>query len=253
VLAEELCFLAGFDIPIHAGATQPLLLGPGQREVPHYAAIGNRPHRTDYPPNTAIEFLRQTIRARPGEITLLGIGPMTNLALLFATDPEIPSLLRELVLMCGVFKLGQDETPPRREYNAITDPIATAMVFRARPARFTSVGLDVTKRCQLPAEECRRHFAKAGGPLAFVAEMAEVWFRHRKDITFHDPLAAAVIFEPALCDYEHGVAEVEVANEAQAGRTLWMPKPGGGPHRIAATVEPARFFEHYFGVVGGSA
>lgn len=248
-LAEVLCRMAGREVPIHAGATQPLLLGPGQREVPHYEAIGNRPHRTDYAPNTAIEFLRETIRAHPGEITLLGIGPMTNLALLFATDPEIPTLLRELVLMCGAFKLGRDETPPRREYNAITDPIATAMVFRARLSRFSAVGLDVTKRCQLPADECRKRFADAGGPLAFVAEMAEVWFRHRQDITFHDPLAAAVVFEPGLCAYEDGVVEVEIANEALAGRTIWKPGSRGVPHRIAVTVDAPRFFEHYFAVV----
>jgi inosine-uridine nucleoside N-ribohydrolase len=127
------------------------------------------------------------------------------------------------------------------------------MVFRARPPRLTAIGLDVTKRCQLPADECRRHFANAGGPLAFVAEMAEVWFRQRQDITFHDPLAAAVIFESSLCGYEHGVVEVEVADEALAGRTLWTPTPGSGLHRIAATVESSRFFEHYFGVIGGSA
>lgn len=50
-----------------------------------------------------IPFLRQTIRAHPGEVTLLGIGPLTNIALLFSIDAEIPLLLKQLVLMCGVF------------------------------------------------------------------------------------------------------------------------------------------------------
>lgn len=250
-LAEVLCRMAGRQIPIHAGATQPLLIGPGQREVPHYAAIGNRPHRMDYPANTAIEFLRRTIRAHPHEIVLLGIGPMTNLALLFATDPEIPSLLKELVLMCGSFIAGPNENPPRREYNAMTDPLATAMVYCTRPPRCTSFGLDVTKRCQLPAQECRRRFAKAGGPLEFVAEMAEIWFRHRKEITFHDPLAAAAIFEPTLCEYEEGEVGVEFASESHAGLTRWDSKSLQKPHRIAAKVDSSEFFDHYFHVVGG--
>src|SRR5262245_50317705 len=86
-LAEVLCSMAGRKVTIHAGATQPLLIGTDQREVPHYEAIGDRPRRKDYAANTAVEFLRRTIRTRPHEITLLGIGPMSNLALLFATDP----------------------------------------------------------------------------------------------------------------------------------------------------------------------
>jgi hypothetical protein len=54
-------------------------------------------------------------------------------------------------------------------------------------------------RCQLPAEECRRRFGAAGGPLAIVADMAEVWFKEGSShITFHDPLAAAGLFEPGL-------------------------------------------------------
>jgi len=251
-LAEVVCRAAGRErIPIHAGSPGPLWIGPGQTVVHHYEAIANRPHRKDYPPHTAVEFLRQAIRKRPHEITLLGIGPLTNIALLFATDPEIPSLLKELVLMCGVFTGPMNLGPNAREYNAITDPIATAMVFRSRPPQFTSIGLDVTKRCQLPADECRSRFAKAGGPLAIVAEMAEVWFRHRQEITFHDPLAAAVIFEPGLCKYETGEVSVETTDSTLAGLTAWNPKSEQKPHRIAVEVDSARFFDHYFGVVGG--
>src|SRR5688572_21708164 len=77
-LAEVLCQRAGKKVTIHAGSPGPLLTGPGQREVPHYEAIGNRPYRRDYPPHSAVEFLKQTIRAHPHEVTLLAIGPMTN-------------------------------------------------------------------------------------------------------------------------------------------------------------------------------
>src|SRR5881397_3451936 len=103
-LCEVICRAAGREeIPIHAGASSVLLLGPGQPRVPQYEAIRERPHRRDYEPGAAVEFLRRTIRRRPGEITLLAIGPFTNVALLFATDPEIPSLLKELVIMGGVY------------------------------------------------------------------------------------------------------------------------------------------------------
>ncbi|MCW5853662.1 MAG: nucleoside hydrolase [Anaerolineae bacterium] len=191
------------------------------------------------------------IYARPHEVTLLGIGPLTNLALLLASDPQLPSLLKELVLMCGVFTAGNGHGPAATEWNAKVDPLATAMVFRARPPRFTCIGLEVTTRCQLAAEECRARFARVGGPLKVVAAMAEVWFRDRPQITFHDPLAAAVIFEPELCQYTTGEIDVETQSAALAGLTCFNPSAEHPPHRVAVGVDAARFFGHYFDIVGG--
>ncbi|HOJ20657.1 MAG TPA: nucleoside hydrolase [Armatimonadota bacterium] len=251
-LAAEICRAAGRDdVPIHAGAPGPLLFGPGQPNVPQYEAVASRPHRTDFPPGAALEFMRQTIRQRPGEIVLLAIGPMTNLGLLFAADPEIPSLLKELVLMCGVFTAGNGHGPGAREWNAFCDPVATAITYRARPPRFTSIGLEVTTRCILGADECRARFQKAGGPLSIVAEMAEVWFRGSPRITFHDPLAASVIFEEGLCRYQEGLVEVETTSQRLGGLTTWNPNSEEKPHRIAVSVDSEAFFAHYFGVVGG--
>ena len=70
------------------------------------------------------------------------------------------------------------------------------------------VGLDVTFKCQMHAEECRTRFKKAGGPLAPVAAMAEVWFKDRPEITFHDPLAAALLFAPQVCNMKRGTVTV---------------------------------------------
>jgi purine nucleosidase len=131
------------------------------------------------------------------------------------------------------------------------DPLATAMVFQARPPRLTSVGLEVTTRCLLPAEECRRRFLAAGGPLAIVAEMAEVWFKDSPHITFHDPLAAALIFEPELCQYASGQVTVETRSTELAGLTHFRVVKADPPHRVATDVEPEAFFTHYFSVVGG--
>ena len=61
------------------------------------------PHCEGFAPNVAVDFLRQTIRSRPGEITLLSVGPLTNIGLLFALDPEIPELLKQYVMMGGVY------------------------------------------------------------------------------------------------------------------------------------------------------
>jgi purine nucleosidase len=248
-LAEIVCRAAGReDIPIHAGLAGPLLTGPGQPNVPQFDAVATLRHRTDYA-NTAVNFLRDTIRAHPGEITLLGVGPMTNLAVLFALDPEIPSLLKRVVLMCGVYTSRGGQGPGAREWNALIDPVATAIVYKQAAGKLLGVGLDVTTRVTMPVVECRARFARAGGPLAIAGQMAEVWFQHANQITFHDPLAAALIFVPDLCTYERGAAYPVIEPEALEGLTRWEPG-GNGPHTIATTVDADRFLRHYFGVVG---
>jgi purine nucleosidase len=81
--------------------------------------------------------------------------------------------------------------------------------------------------------------------------MAEVWFRGREHLVLHDPLAAAVLFEPTLCGYAEGQASVAIHEQSLAGLTRFAPMTEAPPHRVATTVEAERFFEHYFGVVGG--
>jgi len=87
------------DVPIYAGISEPRS-GPGQPNVPHYSAVEHRAGSLNFP-TEAVEFLRSTIRSRPGEITLLTVGPFTNLAALLELDPEIPSLCRSIVSMAG--------------------------------------------------------------------------------------------------------------------------------------------------------
>jgi purine nucleosidase len=239
-LASVLCKIAGKRIPIHPGRQQPLLIEQMQPSVPQAAALNRWAHDTDFSRGEAVEFLRKTIRANPGEVVLFGIGPMTNIAALFAADEEIPKLLKGLVLMCGVFS-GRNSA---REWNALVDPTATAIVYRAQPPFHRSVGLDVTTKVTMPADEVRKKFQ---APLLRpVLDFAEVWFEHTKLITFHDPLAATVIFDDAICGFEPGRIEIELKSDQMAGATLWFPNDPAGHHEFATTVDPSRFFEHYF-------
>jgi purine nucleosidase len=119
------------DVPVRAGLRGPLLTGPGQAEVPQYAAFTGT--TADRCPNTgscAIEFMREAIHSRPGEITLLAIGPLTNVAALFASDPAIPGLLKQVVLMCGTYGHTYAGRLCHTEWNAHCDPVAAAVVFQ---------------------------------------------------------------------------------------------------------------------------
>jgi purine nucleosidase len=231
------------DVPIHCGASNVLWIGPGQPTVPQFEFIRDLPQRKEWPTNTAVDFLRRTIRNRPGEITLLTIGPLTNIALLFAVDPEIPSLLRGMVSMAGVFF----REGTKLEWNCLVDPIATAMVFRARPPGHVCIGLDVTLKCVMSAAQARRRFAPP--PLTVVTQMAETWFSKSWDFTFHDPLAAAILFHPELCTYEDGEVNLVIDPAAEkTGETRLTPVQGKAPHRVAREVKVDEFFNEFFSV-----
>jgi inosine-uridine nucleoside N-ribohydrolase len=249
MLASAICRAAGREIPIFPGAPLPLLVPPHQPVAQQAAALDRWPHATDFPAGRAVSFLRDTIRSHPGEVTLLAIGPMTNIALLFTMDPEIPSLLKGFYMMIGAFSQGIVFTDMRYEWNALNDPHATAIVYKARPPVHRSIGLDVTLQVQMDAAEVRQRFQ---APLLRpVLDMAEVWFQMRPEVTFHDPLAAVALFDDHVCTFERGQVDVELASAHLPGMTYFATQPQG-PHEVALKVDPARFFAEYFGVTAGT-
>jgi len=201
-------------------------------------------HDKEFPRGQAIEFLRRTINEHPGEVILLTIGPLTNIGLLFRVDPEIPLLLKGLVMMCGVFTNRRAGVGPL-EWNAIGDPHATAMVYRSVISIHRSIGLDVTTRVTMDAKQVRERFqSDLHRP---VLDFAEAWFQQRDTITFHDPLAATTIFDDQICVFQKGTVEVELASERLKGITFWR-SGGTERHEVALEVDSGRFFEHYFSV-----
>lgn len=239
------------EVPVVAGLHGPVCGGPGQPEVPQYAAIADKPHRKDFERGHAVDFIRHTIRSRPGEITLLTIGPLTNVAAAFLVDPELPKLVKRVVTMGGRFfpPAGWMKDGKWSEWNILCDPTAAKMFYDARAAEHVSYGLDVTEKCTMGAAEVRQRF----GGIAVLREllaMAEVWFHKSDKITFHDPLAAVGIFELGVCGYERGTVSLEPsASDQAASRTYFTTSlDGAGPHTVAKTVESGRFFEKYFSV-----
>jgi purine nucleosidase len=246
-MASAQCIAAGKTVPIYPGIEAPFLVGQKQPECPQASALGNWPHQRDFPTNEAIDFLRRTIRKYPGEVTLLATGPMTNIGILFALDPEIPSLLKQLVMMVGVFTDKLTDRPPL-EWNAICDPHAIAKIYQTPVAVHRSIGLDVTVQVTMHAEEVRKRFQTP--LLRPVLDFAEVWFAERPVITFHDPLAATTLFSDVICSFTRGNVGIELIDPDMLGRTTWAAA-ADGPHEVALEVAPNQFFDHFFSVVEG--
>jgi len=247
-LASAICRAAGREIPIFPGAEDPLIVEQKQKCAPQAAALVRWDHQTNFPKGEAVEFMRKTIRAHPGEVILLAIGPLTNLGLLFAIDPEIPAFLKGVVMMGGYFFHRLPEVSPV-EWNASGDPHASAIVYRARVPLHRSVGLDVTRQVVLTAEEVRRRFKSE--LLRPVLDFAEIWFTgYYPSITFHDPLAAATIFDERLCTFRQGSITIELEDAAYAGYTHWRDGGEENPQEVAESVDAEAYFRHFFSICG---
>lgn len=240
MIASSLCNAVDKDIPIYPGVEQPLMTPLRQAHAPQAMALANWKHDADFPHGQAIAFLNHTIRAYPGEVMLLGTGPLTNIALLFATQPDIPQLLKGLILACGQYTL------PGREWNVLNDPYAAAIVYRANVPIHRSVSFDISEQISIPAAEFR---ARCHLPhLRPVLDFAEVWFQHKETITFYSPLAAATIFDEQVAIFTPGTIEVELKDKELLGKTYWQPDGQEARHQLATSVDTQHFFERFFEV-----
>jgi purine nucleosidase len=224
-LASALC---PADVPIAPGAARPLEGEPLQEPpLEAEALLARWPHRESFDED-AVSLMRRVIRAHPGEVTLVAIGALTNVAQLFRADPAVPALLRSLVLMGGQYLARGD----KGEWNVRNDPAAASLVFQAGVPHLRAIGLDVTRQVHMDAASFRARF---DGKLV---EFAGPWLALRDGVTFHDPLAAVTLFEPAVCGYERGTVTLD------GPFTVFDPSPGG-PHEIATSVSPGAFFDHF--------
>jgi purine nucleosidase len=245
-LASVMCKAAGKDIPIYPGADHPMN-GVQRQSIAQQAAVLPRwPHETDFPRGQAVDFLADTIRSHPGEVTLLTIGPLTNAGMLFSEHPDVPELLDGFVMMGGNFDEAGPQGP-RIEWNVACDPLASEITYKATVRLHRSLGLNVTQQVMMSADEVRQKYT---APLLRpVLDMAEVWFAgFYPFITYHDPLAAATIFEPDLCSYEQGTVRLDHTDKP--GRTIWQPGATDAPHQVAMKVDVDRYFEHFFNIAG---
>lgn len=239
----------GTAIPVHAGAVAPLIhryefpaAFHGVTGLDSTGATLPQPRRALAPGHAALEILAR-VNAAPGEITLVVLGPMTNVALALALDPEMAGKVKELVFMGGGL-IGGNVTP-RAEFNLWADPEAAAIVL-ASGIKATMFGLDVTNRAWLDRDDLARIRAAVPGANP-VADIIQFYTDRSGDVAagrvpgpaLHDTCPLAWLIDPALFTIES--LPVTVATTAgphygatDADRRPWAPE--GGP-RIGVALD----------------
>ena len=230
--------LAGRHLPVAQGASRPLVKPPQAPPSHIHGAdgLGNLPRRAPtvgtLDPRPAAHMIVDMARAQPGEITLVAVGPLGNLAAALKIEPNLPQLLQEVVLMGGtVVEAGN--VSPVAEANIWNDPHSADLVFSAG-WKLTMVGLDVTHQVILPVTLFehialrQRHIATDTllHAVRFYANFYSNLYPHVAAIHGcfgHDVLAFLYLTNPTLFTLELGRIRVAVDGLAQ-GQTMLRRK-----------------------------
>lgn len=223
--ARAITGLTGRTVPVVGGASRPLL-GEFRSETAVHAADGlagvSLPEGPPAAPGLAADAIRDLLRrSAPGEVTLIGLAPATNLALALTAEPELRDRVREIVLMTGAW--GEGNWTPSAEFNAASDPEALAAVI-ATGLPVSLVTLDLTAQAFVtPAVVERLAGAGKGACLETACAIlrgvpASRRFGHR-GFPLHDPCAVALVLWPELFGLREAWVEVECGTGIGRGRT----------------------------------
>jgi purine nucleosidase len=211
----------------------------------------------------AAELIIAEAERRPGQLTLVTLGPLTNLAVALLRRPDLPRLLRRLVMMAGSYR-SAGNTAPTTEWNVAVDPEAMQAVIAGWAAvpeapRPLALGLDVTERAKLTPEHLAELRERAGGLpdsplLRFIDDALRFYmeFHSRYDGFYgafiHDALAVAAALDPDLVRAEPLTVEVELGGTWTSGETVtdWRRQWDRPPNLdVAVEADIEAFFERF--------
>lgn len=246
VHASHIPVAMGCELPL----VQPSLLAPethgntglGYAKLPEPQSQAIGQHGSD--------FLIEKIMSNPGEITLVAIGPLTNVALAIRQEPRLVGALKELIIMGGAIR-HEGNTTALAEFNTYVDPHAAHIVFHAGIPT-TLVPLDVTYQCILTAQDVER-LQKLNAPISrFVKDTTKFYMEFHDEYqgvegcVINDPLALALTFAPQLCDYQELPVDVDISGGVSLGKSFadfynYTHKPVN--MKVALGVRPRDFIE----------
>ncbi|MFN2590416.1 MAG: nucleoside hydrolase, partial [Actinomycetota bacterium] len=244
------------DVPVARGAARPLLREPVTAEIVHgtdgLADLMPPPQDVDIHPEYGPTFLARRLEESDEPVTVVTLGPFTNLAITLLSAPRSVPRIARVFAMGGAVRVEGNVTPAA-EFNVYADPEAAAVVL-ASGVPLTLVPLDATMQATV-AGAVGRKLRSADNPVErfvgdLIAHAAGVYERYygTEDVAMHDPLALAAAIDPSLLETRRVHVAVETGGAITSGRTVadfWgIPEPWGEPNAdVALGIDPARFDE----------
>ncbi|MCK6585852.1 MAG: nucleoside hydrolase [Anaerolineales bacterium] len=215
-------------VPVFRGCDLPLvkesLLSPethgdsglGYAKLPEPPTKPQAGHGSDY--------LIEEIMSQPGKVTLVCIGPLTNIALAIRQEPRIVENVKEVFIMGGAIQQ-PGNTTAQAEFNTCVDPHAAHIVFHSGMP-ITLTPLDVTYQCIFTRNDLNR-LLKIDSPITkFIADSTRFYMEFHDEYqgiagcAINDPLTMALTFMPEICDYQNLVVDVDISSGVGLGNTF---------------------------------
>ena len=226
------------DIPVAAGAKAPMVRRLVTAVYAHGenglgGAVFPEPKRKPIADSAAV-FIRQIVRKYPGEVTLITLGPLTNVATALCSDNELSGMIKGVVMMGG--SLSGGNITPAAEFNIYVDPEAARIVFQSG-IPIAMVGLDVTRHTSLTDDHFKTLQAAQNPVSQAAAKIARNAIDHTRSQGFlvgpnmHDSLAVAAFLDPSLLKWKDYYVDIETTGELTAGETLGYSPTAGDLRR----------------------
>jgi purine nucleosidase len=259
--------------PVTVGAARPLAQPLQTAEFVHgedgLGGHAGPPPKGTVAPGSAAEQIVRLARANPGELTLLALGPLTNVALALLLEPDLPSLLRSVVVMGGAVTVPGNITP-YADANFYHDPEAADLVLGAGFPELILVALDATEQARVGTEWLAA-LTEVKNPRAdFANKLLDHYGQFYSNMfgehscTLHDPLAAAIALDPKLASYRKMPLGVELTGTHTRGQVVSdlrsissdayiSTKAGAGraPVQVAESVDVPTFLDLMFAALKG--
>ncbi|HJT58728.1 MAG TPA: nucleoside hydrolase [Ktedonobacteraceae bacterium] len=238
-LASHLLHVYGRnDIPIAVGRQEPLQPRHRPSGVPQAAILNGNEEHTILSDCSGPELIVQTALSYPGQLTLLCLGPLTNVALALGIEPRLFMAIRNIIMMGG------SSGTPLPEWNVRSDARAAQIVLAAG-VPVTMLGMNVTMRCPLRKQDIEALRKTHLPQTELLSQLLAIWQRHRprwhgKLPYLHDPLTVAALCSPQLFRFEEMTVRVLTRGPFQG---FMVPRVMDGPLVQAALdvrVEEAR-------------
>ena len=242
--ALSVCTLARLNVPVSAGADRPLVQPQLQKQTLHGksgidGAEMPEPDRDVTGEHAALTIIREARRA-PGELVLIAVGPMTNVALALRLEPKLPDLLKGISIMGGSTTIGN--VTPTAEFNLWADPEAAAAVFSCGRAVMMA-GLNVTRQALISSPHVAR-LRGTGGPVGKVMGDLQAFYAERSSAIYgfagapmHDPCAVVPFVDPNLIKHRECHVHIELASPEVRGTTVCDLRVFKSPPAAAARTQ----------------
>lgn len=255
---ELLAMLGHAQVPVYRGATAPFRFPEKRRGAPEEIVQQFGHHTADA--GFAAAKLAEIVAQNPGEITVVAIGPLTNVAAAINLDPNFPQLVKEIVIMGGVFFGYTHETSMPGEFNFWVDPEAANAVIRSG-AKIKLVGLDVTLKVMLQRDHALEMERSGNEFEKFAGKYTVAWIDHLaervpgspsagKECAMHDPLAVAAVTHPEFIQWVPAFVDIVDGDSIARGvavtdllRSADAPEPNV---LVAQNVNSEEFLEFFF-------